>query len=88
MAEIEDIRVTLRRERLAQGWSIRKTAAMIGGSSSYLAQVESLKRRPSIEYFHRLFDCFPVEIQMRMKDCMTYERWYDFFKSSENLIKE
>lgn len=60
--EMEDYREVIRRRRKKIGWSQYRLAKEIGITQSFMNEIESGKKSPSIEVFFRICEALEIRV--------------------------
>ena len=59
---MEDYREIIRSKRIALGWSQYKLAKLVGITQSFMNEIESGKKSPSIEVFFFFFQALALQV--------------------------
>ena len=59
---MEDYRKVIRSKREKMGWSQYKLAKIIGITQSFMNEIESGKKSPSIDVFFRIFEALEIKV--------------------------
>jgi len=60
--EMEDYRSAIRNKREQLGWSQYKLAKVVGITQSFMNEIESGKKSPSIEVFFRICQALAIQV--------------------------
>lgn len=59
---MEDYRAAIRNKREQLGWSQYKLAKVVGITQSFMNEIESGKKSPSIEVFFRICEALEIKV--------------------------
>lgn len=62
MIKLEDYREVIRKKREKTGWSQYKLAKVVGITQSFMNEIESGKKSPSIEVFFRICEALQIKV--------------------------